>query len=65
VGTVGGTAAYGRPRSWHRLYVQITAENCGLRDQLRALHQAAHLGADPADVEAVQSALFAAHGGVR
>jgi hypothetical protein len=64
--TVGAAGtAYGRPRAWHRLYIAITSENCGLRDQLRALHQAAHQGADPADVDAVQSALFAAFGGGR
>jgi hypothetical protein len=52
-------ATYGRPRRWHRLYAQVTAEHHGLRDQLRALVQATHEGADPDDVQAVRSALFA------
>lgn len=52
------TALYGRPRAWHRLYLRITTQHRGLRDQLRALHQAAHDGADADDVLAVQEALF-------
>ena len=45
-----------------RLYKQVTGATRDLREQLQELRQEAHRGADPVDVEAVKSALFAAHG---
>lgn len=55
---------YGRPRAWHRLYIHVTTEHPGsLTDQLRALVQAGHDGADPEDIAAVQAALWAPYSG--
>jgi len=52
---------YGRPRAWHRLYIQVISEHpADLRGQLEALVQASHDGADRADVDQVKTALFAA-----
>ena len=52
---------YGQPKRWARLYRQVTAEARDLRGQLEALVQARDNGADPADVQAVRAALWAAH----
>jgi len=53
---------YGRPRAWHRLYLRVITEHpADLRAQLAALVQASHDGADLEDVNAVRTALFAAH----
>jgi hypothetical protein len=43
-------------RAW--LFTQVTSVGPVLRDQLRALLQLAHNGANPEDVAAVQRALF-------
>jgi hypothetical protein len=54
------TTVYGHRRTWGPLHEQIVTSAPDLRGRLEALVQAAHAGASPADVEAVQSALFAA-----
>ena len=61
-----GAQLYGRPRAWHLLYQQVTTQHPGsLTEQLRAVVQAAHDGAHPDDVVAVQAALWAPYAGAR
>lgn len=45
-------------RERQRLLAKVIAAAPDLRGQLRALRQAAHRGADAADIKAVQAVLF-------
>lgn len=59
---MAGTVYGKRSDAQRRLHERVTITSSDLREQLQELRQAAHRGADPDDVDAVKSALFAAHG---
>jgi hypothetical protein len=52
---------YGQRPRWAGLYDSIVASGTDLRGRLQELQQAAHAGANPADVDTVLAALFAVH----